>query len=503
LVPGEPCTQGSSSIANVMFYPGGAFPDAYDDALFFSDHNRRCIWVMKAGADGLPDPDRLEVFAHGEFLLTELQLGPDGDMYGVDLIGGRVLRYVYREDNHPPVAAFTADPSYGRAPLSVTFDATSSTDPNAADTLTYAWDLDGDQQYDDGTGATVAHTYTENGIVRAGLRVDDGNGGQDTATTEIQVGNTPPVVDFALPQASRTWEVGETVEYAATATDAEDGELPDSAYQWSLVIQHCPADCHAHEITRRTGPAGSFVAPDHEYPAHLELRLTVTDSDGLTTTASRRLDPRTVRITLDSSPPGLLLSAFFEVLPGPFTREVIVGSSLSITAISPQESGDEVYEFASWSDGGSAVHNIKAPAEPTTYTATFRKKTNLAAGRNAQASSSSGPGFGPRRATDGRTSTGWASDRDRRQWISVDLGREREVGRALLRWGDRHATAYTVQTSANRRDWTTAFTATAGDGGADQAVVRPVQARYVRVSITGGPGAGGRYHLREFEVYDG
>jgi glucose/arabinose dehydrogenase/PKD repeat protein len=502
LTPGEPCTQGSSSIANLMFYPGGAFPDSYDDALFFSDHNRKCIWVMRAGADGLPDPDTVEVFAHGDFLFTELQLGPDGDMYGVDLIGGRILRYVYDTDNHPPVAAFTATPRYGTAPLTVTLDAGSSTDPDG-DPLSYAWDLDGDGAHDDGTGVTVTHTYSAVGTVTPGLRVDDGNGGTDTASTEIQVGNTPPVVTMAAPVAGRTWAVGETVEYAGQATDAEDAALPDSAYRWSLLVQHCPQDCHAHEITRRTGRTGSFVAPDHEYPSHLELRLTVTDSAGLATTVSRRLDPRTVDLTLDSDPPGLVLSAFFEWLPAPFTRTVIVGSSLSITAITPQESGGRVYEFASWSDGGAAVHNITAPAEPATYTATFREKPNLAEHRRTRASSSQAPSAGPHRATDGRTGTAWISGPGARQSITVDLGRSRDVGRALLRWGDRPADKYTVQTSPDGRTWTPAYTVSAGDGGVDQNVVPAAATRYLRIAITGGPRSGGRYVLQELEVYDG
>src|SRR3712207_7914819 len=51
------------------------------------------------------------------------------------------------------------------------------------------------------------------------------------------------------------------------------------------------------------GVAGdSFPAPDHEYPSHLELRLTATDSGGLTDTKSVRLDPRTVSLTLSTSP---------------------------------------------------------------------------------------------------------------------------------------------------------------------------------------------------------
>ena len=51
---GEPCPTGSSSIAGLAFYDGGALPDVYDGALFFADYSRDCIWVMFQGANGLP-----------------------------------------------------------------------------------------------------------------------------------------------------------------------------------------------------------------------------------------------------------------------------------------------------------------------------------------------------------------------------------------------------------------------------------------------------------------
>jgi hypothetical protein len=46
------------------------------------------------------------------------------------------------------VARATANPSYGTTPLAVSFDGSSSDDPDG-DTLSYAWDLDGDGKVDD------------------------------------------------------------------------------------------------------------------------------------------------------------------------------------------------------------------------------------------------------------------------------------------------------------------------------------------------------------------
>ena len=57
----------------------------------------------------------------------------------------------------------------------------------------------------------------------------------------------------------------------------------------------------------------------------------------------------------------------------PFSRTVIVGSSNSVSAPTPQTAGKWGYTFTSWSDGGAATHNIVAPATSTTYTAKYAK----------------------------------------------------------------------------------------------------------------------------------
>jgi hypothetical protein len=51
---------------------------------------------------------------------------------------------------------------------------------------------------------------------------------------------------------------------------------------------------------------------------------------------------------------------------------VIVGSTNSVTAVSPQTKSGKSYAFGSWSDGGAQTHSITAPATATTYTARFK-----------------------------------------------------------------------------------------------------------------------------------
>lgn len=184
--------------------------------------------------------------------------------------------------------------------------------------------------------------------------------------------NTAPRVTISTPTTATTWKVDDVIDFSGSATDPEDGTLADSQPSWELIMHHCPSNCHTHQLQAFPGVAsGSFTAPDHEYPSYLELRLTATDSGGMTDTKSMRLDPKTVVLTFQSGPPGLNLVVGSGGETAPFDRTVIVGSTNSISAPSPQTSGGTTYRFSSWSDGGTQTHNITAPNTASTYKATF------------------------------------------------------------------------------------------------------------------------------------
>ncbi|HMG30263.1 MAG TPA: hypothetical protein VK585_09105, partial [Jiangellaceae bacterium] len=201
----------------------------------------------------------------------------------------------------------------------------------------------------------------------------DSHGASDTDTVPITVGNTPPTATISTPAAGTTWRAGDLISFSGSATDQQDGTLPASALSWELVLQHCPSTCHTHPLQEFTGTAsGSFTAPDHEYPSHLELTLTAKDSGGLTDIKTLRLDPRTVVLTFQTVPGGLRLVVNGGQGTAAFSRTVIVGSTNTISAISPQLKGPKSYAFVSWSDGGAQTHAIVAPAAATTYTARFR-----------------------------------------------------------------------------------------------------------------------------------
>ena len=368
IVAGESCSTGSSSITGLAFYTGTSYPSTYQKALFFTDYSRQCIWTMLPNANGDPNPANRQTFEFGAASPVQLTIGPGGDVFYVDINAGKIHRIEY----FVPSAAITATPTTGPAPLTVNFDGTGSTDPDPAETLSYSWDLNGDGVFDDATTATTSYTFTAAGNYTVTLRVTDTHGGTDTETAVISVGNAPPVPTIATPDGTLKWQVNDTINFSGSAVDPQTGPLPASALSWTVLIHHCPSDCHLHTIQTFSGTAsGSFSAPDHEYPSYLELKLTATGSSGLQGSTSVLLYPQTVSVDLETNPSGLELS--WDSLSGaaPLSTAVIIGSRNSLSAPSPQVLNGSSYEFASWSDAGAATHNVIATSTPISLTANF------------------------------------------------------------------------------------------------------------------------------------
>jgi YD repeat-containing protein len=115
----------------------------------------------------------------------------------------------------PPTASFTLSPNPAQTGQLVSFDATSSTDPDGPITK-YEWDLDGDGTYelDGGTTPTVTHTYTSSGVITVRLRVTDGQGVRSTTNRALSVDNTGggsyPSRVLGTTGLTNYWRMGDT-----------------------------------------------------------------------------------------------------------------------------------------------------------------------------------------------------------------------------------------------------------------------------------------------------
>jgi glucose/arabinose dehydrogenase len=121
--PGDTCASTRlSSITGIAFARSGSpYPAPYDSALFFADHSRNCIWAMTAGAGGLPDPASVRTFDAGAAHPVDLQIGPGGDLFYVDLEGGAVHRVSWKADEPagggPPPGGTTPPPPDAGGPV--------------------------------------------------------------------------------------------------------------------------------------------------------------------------------------------------------------------------------------------------------------------------------------------------------------------------------------------------------------------------------------------------
>ena len=295
--------------------------------------------------------------------LIDGAFGPDGSgqaLYYIDWDAQDELRRITftGQANRQPTASASANPTSGPAPLAVNFNGGASTDPDEDD-LTYEWSFgDGSPN---ATGVTAMHTYTSVGTHTATLTVRDGRGGEDSDTIPISAGNSPPAVSITTPAAAETFSVGEHLTLHGTATDPQDGPLPDSALSWKVDRHH---DTHTHPFLPPTpgndvpitgpGPEDLSAAGN----SHLEIELTATDSGGLSTTVTETLDPELVDLTFETTPAGLGLTVAGVSITGPTTVTSWDNWSFPVNAPSQNDPTGQRWELDSWSDGGAAAHTI-------------------------------------------------------------------------------------------------------------------------------------------------
>ena len=116
----------------------------------------------------------------------------------------------------------------------VTLDASLSKDLDG-DSLTYAWDIDGDLAYDDETGISPNLTWEQlrdfgiddDGAHTVSVRVDDGKGGFDTASATINVANTAPTLTVSGPAS-----VDEDDVYTLNLSATDPGD--DTIIGWTI-----------------------------------------------------------------------------------------------------------------------------------------------------------------------------------------------------------------------------------------------------------------------------
>jgi glucose/arabinose dehydrogenase len=361
-----------AAVVGGTFYTGTQFPADYKDKYFFADFEDDWMKVLD------PATKQVSSFATGLRAAIDIDMGPDGSLYYLaynDRYSTTDNRSVYKFQyvgvgNRAPAADYEVSPLTGTAPLTVTFDASSSSDPDG-DALTYLWD------FGDGTTSTemvTTHTYTEAGTYQPTLVATDPGGLFDHDTLPvINANNSAPTGTITLPATGTTYRAGDTITFAGTGTDAEDGTLGDAAFAWSIRLFH---NEHSHPfLTFDDIQSGSFQLPnplDEVSPNQwYRITLTVIDSAGGTHSSFVDVTPLLSTVTLRTNVPGLKLSLDGQTVDDGHTYTGVENAIRTIGAPTVQSLDGKFYQFDSWSDGGAASHDLNTPVDDATYTANY------------------------------------------------------------------------------------------------------------------------------------
>jgi glucose/arabinose dehydrogenase len=365
---------GCAITGGTFYNPSTAqFPSTYTGSYFFADYCGG--WINRLSPSN--GYSTASTFASGISSPVDLQVGPEGSLYYLARGGGGVVgRISFTGSEAPLVTQQPQDQT-----VSVGGTATFTVGASGTAPLSYQW-YRGANPIGGATSSSYSLTNAQLSDSGAQFRVvvtnGFGNATSNFATLTV-VANTPPSPTITSPGAGTFYTAGSTITYAGTATDTQDGTEPASRFTWQVDFFHDDGAVHSHPfIPATTGSTGgTFTIPNTgETSPNVWYRifLTVTDSGGLSTTVYRDIVPRTVTLTVTTSPGGLAVTVDGQPHTAPYSFVSVVGMLRSIGVASPQTSGGQTLYFASWSDKGKATHTITTPSTNTTYTAILKPR---------------------------------------------------------------------------------------------------------------------------------
>jgi glucose/arabinose dehydrogenase len=363
--------KGCAITGGVFFNPTVTnYPNQYIGKYFYMDFCNGWFYYL-----GLTNPVTNTFFASN--MVTQnlaFRVGPDGNLYYINRYGtsAGIYKIIYTNNNSPVI---TNQPQSQTVPQGQ--PASFSVSVSGATPLSYQWKKNGNNI----TGATSS-TYTIQNTMQSDagqytVFVSNSYGStlSNPATLTVTAFNAPPNATITTPSQGATFRAGDTIYFAGTGTDPEDGNLPNSAYVWTIELWHNNNHFHPGPIIPPNSTSGSFVTSktDHQSASiFYRIKLKVTDANGLKDTAYVDVTPITSTLTFNTVPPGLQIIYASQPQTTPFTTLTVEGNIITISAVSPQTMGNQTYAFDYWLHGGSKTQNILVGQGDSAYTAVFK-----------------------------------------------------------------------------------------------------------------------------------
>jgi parallel beta-helix repeat protein len=254
----------------------------------------------------------------------------------------------------PPSAVLSVTPSAGAVDLSVSADASGSTDGDATPIATYAFDFGDGTALGPQTGATATHTYAQPGTYVVEVTVEDTAGLTSLATRAVRVssagGDDPPAAALSLQPSSGEVPLAVTAD-ASGSTDTD--ETPIASYTFDFGDGTVVGPQTVATASHNYSSAGEYT-----------VTVTVTDTAGLDGTA-------TATVTAQAAT-NLIANPGFENNTSGWNTSAS-GAGVSLSRVAGGHSGDWAGKLANGGTGAAdCVLNDSPNWIATTIAATYQ-----------------------------------------------------------------------------------------------------------------------------------
>lgn len=375
-------SEGCSVIGAAFYNPQStAFPDQYIGKYFFADYCQGYIKVLDPGdgsilesfATEINRPIAIKVTEAGEmYYLERAGMGGGSMQDNTETSDGRLWKIIYTGSGLPAV---TLQPESQL--VAVGEDASFTVGVSGSEPINFQWQKDG---VDIGgaiesiyifSGATLDH---HGALFRCVVSNSQGTVTSNEATLQVTT-NSRPLPVISQPPLDFLYQAGAAINFAGSATDAEDGSVDAGQLTWWIDFHH---DDHTHPglapVSGNT--SGSYLVSrvgETSDNVWYRIYLRATDSEGLTQTVYQDVFPQKSEFEVTTDQPGLSINVDGRLYTTPATISSVVGITRTLEAPPIQLDDENYYAFQQWNDGSTAnLFTFETPEDTPTINARYQ-----------------------------------------------------------------------------------------------------------------------------------
>ena len=363
---GTTVDKGCAITGGTFFNPVSTnYPPEYNDKYFYIDYCGNWINMVSLTNPPVWSNFATNIANYSVGMLT----GLDGNLYFVSRNNEALYKITYTA---VPTPLVLTDPL--SQIISVNHPVSFSVTSSGATPFTYQW-RKGTTPINGATNMTYtipSVAFSDSGNYNVVVTNSFGSTTSNNAHLTV-IANQPPVASIDTPLVNTFYTAGEEIHFSGSAIDPEDGNLPDSLFEWIVEFHH---NIHFHpgpNVADSVG-SGSFVIPNTGEPAadvFYRIYLIVHDPNGSVDSAYVDVHPRTSTFTLNTQPSGFTINLDGSPFTTPYSVLGVEGMLRTIIAPISQLSGQTNWLFTNWDNGGLLMQTFATPVNDTVWVANF------------------------------------------------------------------------------------------------------------------------------------